>query len=1403
MMRTKMIKRLTILIAFCSLIFVFGCNNPFSSPASIDASKEMPEGMGSFVLRIADSSERTIKPKIEPDKFELYKLEFYEHDSERTETYEINKTDLNENIFHLLPGTYNLTIIAYVDTEGQKPAASGILNNVEINAGKEAIGEIVLNMFSFGERDGKGIFSWNIEFDGNLFNELNEVSINIRSLPINTENDGITLYIIGETEEVIGKSGRIDIETGNYLVTFTLTKTDEKYRPAKWLETLQVYNNLESNYSHTFNNDIFIRGTYVVTFRCYERNIILSEISLNHMDPIGQAIEAPSGEDNYADHEFTGWYTEEGVLFTEWNTPLFKDTNLYARWIPVMGGSAAITGTNRIGDMLTVNTNSVIIGGKTIPTPLPDGYFNYQWQASGVNINEGAAGKIYTVKPGDVGKVITCVITRPNVSGSITAVISGNPEVPYTIRIIEIGNKAEGDAISVDKYYGAEDELIKLTYSVANTAGINRLSFNIPEIHAVSAAVSNGTQDYIVNSDDADSDTGVITIEADFYHTNKTYIGLYFNDGNDTIHINYGSAATFTNLICNTAGCTDHGGGYQVHPQYSNIAYSITLSTPDDVASINSATGIVTINRAGSVTIRARIPEDIQYAETHKDYTLTIEPIQLLWNASGTVKGKTYDGTTAAEIDTLPGLTGVLSGETVNESAGTVAFYSANVSLSGAVPQVIPVTASGWGITGKHSYNYTAPIQQPLFAGAVISKAIGWGVGEPYAVTAEITSYSITIFSVNRISPEENPQPFNDQTVEYNIKKGGTGDYMLENWQPGLIFTDLDPATMYKVYARSAASNNYTIGQVSESNAITTNKLHLTVTDFVYTNVTKEYNALSEPVSVDYRSGITAAQAGDITVWYSGANYAHNTAIPVSVGAYNVTVTTSGGTLYGAETNNTLLQLGTYIITPIHLTITPLSGQSKIYGEADPLLQYNDRSSELLDDHYFEGKLSRAAGENVSPRQINIGDLRIVHGNGDLCPSYTLAVNVIPAPVNFTITPKQLEWDIGTAQKPATVNTKTYDGTTNATVNLLPTLSGVFANHTVNGVTLNDDVTVNVTAAFNSIYVGTSVNVTAAANYSINDGRTTPNYTRPVDTPVFAPTEITRRSFTITPTSNQQRRYDEPNPAVYQSAVTNVAAGDQANIVLLHDGTINQYGRTDVGQYNLVLDSFTIMRGAEDVTYCYDENPTFAAGVKYTIIKANGGIVGVPSLASRAISSITLNTLTVNNSEQSAEYGMSSSQNTSPANWQDSETFGPLSPGTSYYFFARSKESNNYLTGSQIPLNPPGIMIMTATVQQLEITFTPITNPATLNMELPLGVNLDNLQISLSAKNTITLALQNIAGPFEWRVNDQLQVNTTNSFTLSWANFNRTHVGFIHNLYVEVFVGGIPYSLTIPFMVIE
>ncbi|MDZ7606895.1 MAG: MBG domain-containing protein [Cyclobacteriaceae bacterium] len=88
------------------------------------------------------------------------------------------------------------------------------------------------------------------------------------------------------------------------------------------------------------------------------------------------------------------------------------------------------------------------------------------------------------------------------------------------------------------------------------------------------------------------------------------------------------------------------------------------------------------------------------------------------------------------------------------------------------------------------------------------------------------------------------------------------------------------------------------------------------------------------------------------------------------VGEYAVAI---GDLSAGSNYTTTLSGGGIFTITPASLTVTVVPGQSKVYSEDDPILEYT--SIGLVGEDSFTGALSREQGEDVGEYAVTIGDL--------------------------------------------------------------------------------------------------------------------------------------------------------------------------------------------------------------------------------------------------------------------------------------------------------------------------------------------------------------------------------------------------------------------------------------------
>ena len=95
-----------------------------------------------------------------------------------------------------------------------------------------------------------------------------------------------------------------------------------------------------------------------------------------------------------------------------------------------------------------------------------------------------------------------------------------------------------------------------------------------------------------------------------------------------------------------------------------------------------------------------------------------------------------------------------------------------------------------------------------------------------------------------------------------------------------------------------------------------------------------------------------------------------------------------------------------FAITADPITVTPTSGQSKVYGAVDPIFAYTF-SPTLVGSDTFSGALTRTAGSNV-------GNYALSRGSLSLSSNYTVTVTT---GVTFAITTKSITVTPSSGQK--------------------------------------------------------------------------------------------------------------------------------------------------------------------------------------------------------------------------------------------------------------------------------------------------------------------------------------------------------------------------------------------------
>lgn len=301
-----------------------------------------------------------------------------------------------------------------------------------------------------------------------------------------------------------------------------------------------------------------------------------------------------------------------------------------------------------------------------------------------------------------------------------------------------------------------------------------------------------------------------------------------------------------------------------------------------------------------------------------------------------------------------------------------------------------------------------------------------------------------------------------------------------------------------------------TIGDVTASVTYTIKSKKVTTPTIVVENA-GTYDGNPKIPSVTVKDGETQIPSAEYEVSYENNTNAGNATVKITDAA--------GG-------NYTVEGIQNFTIDKATITVTPETGQNKIYGDGDPTLKYNVSGTVNNETPAFNGALSRINGTNVGEYEITQDTLKLTDSDGFNAANYRLAFT---NNVNFNIT-----------QKPVTItgisaDDKTYDGTNTAVIKGTPAISGLVAGDE-GAVTVEP---ASAKAAFADADAGTAKTVNFSG-YALT-GAKAGNYT--LAQPASVTADIHPKALTITDVTVAEKTYDGTTKA----AVTGVTFNGLVN----------------------------------------------------------------------------------------------------------------------------------------------------------------------------------------------------------------------------------------------------------------
>jgi len=309
--RTTVNGREAYFFAFFFFISSFLIFTSCQDPLSLDNTANIPEGKGSFSLRL--SAGRTIQPATPGlSDFAVFNLAFTPTDGGDVVSTDRTNENLTEQI-NLDPGTYNLAVNAYRDSGKTQLMARGTLDNIIITAGQNTPANVTLEALL---AEGTGTFRWDITVPNDV------TTATMKIAPANTG---------GTTEETVTLStnsytGNRTLNSGQYNLTINL---ESPGGTVVWKELLYVYQNLESVLDFEFIEDHFINPNYTVTFDSNEGTNVGDQSVLH-----GNTVPEPDVAPTKVGYAFAGWYTDNTTFANDWDfdDPVIGDITLYAKW---------------------------------------------------------------------------------------------------------------------------------------------------------------------------------------------------------------------------------------------------------------------------------------------------------------------------------------------------------------------------------------------------------------------------------------------------------------------------------------------------------------------------------------------------------------------------------------------------------------------------------------------------------------------------------------------------------------------------------------------------------------------------------------------------------------------------------------------------------------------------------------------------------------------------------------------------------------------------------------------------------------------------------------------------------------------------------------------------------------
>ena len=356
------------------------------------------------------------------------------------------------------------------------------------------------------------------------------------------------------------------------------------------------------------------------------------------------------------------------------------------------------------------------------------------------------------------------------------------------------------------------------------------------------------------------------------------------------------------------------------------------------------------------------------------------------------------------------------------------------------------------------------------------------------------------------------------------------------------------------------------------------------------------------------------------------------------VGTYSI----NQGTLTIADGNSGNNYAITYVsdeftIAALGLTITADAGQTKVYGDSDPVFSSTITSGSLQGGDTLTGALARVVGEDVGTYTITQGTLTVADGNGGA----NYSISYVSDDFAITARPLTLTTDAGQTKVYGDVDPAFTASISSGSLAFTDTLSGAQSR------AAGEDV---------GSYALTQ------GSLAVSDGNSGNNYALTYVSDNF---DITQRPITITADAGQSKVFGAVDP-VFSSTITSGSlaftdsvsgaltrdAGEDVGMYILNQGTLtiadgnsgNNYAITYVSdEFTIAALGLTITADAGQTKVYGDSDPVFSSTITSGSLQGGDTLTGaLDRVAGEDVGTytITQGTLTVDDGNGGANYSL-------------------------------------------------------------------------------------------------------------------------------------------------------------------